>query len=79
MPCDAFLIACFFFPERMITKREHHHVEVELHGHLSRGQMIIDHMLEQPRNVHVIEEFDVELFKKLLCWVCGHEENDLFQ
>lgn len=72
IPCDAFLIGCFGFPE-MIKELKQHHVQVELNGSISRGQMIIDHRREEVPNAHVIEEFDVEFFKNLLCWVCGHD------
>lgn len=55
----------------MIKEIKEHHVEVELNGSISRGQMIIDHSKKRAPNAFVIEEFDVEFFKKLLCWTCG--------
>lgn len=73
IPCDAFLIGCFAFP-KMIKEMKRHHVEIVLSmGCISRGQMIIDHKKELEANVFVIEEFDVEFFKNLLCWICGHD------
>lgn len=72
IPCDAFLIACFCFPN-MITKIRKHAVSVELSGNFTRGQMILDHRREEEENAFIIEEMDARFFKKLLCWVAGHE------
>lgn len=77
LPCDAFLIACYFFPQ-MIKQMKHHNVSVELNGKETRGQMLLDHRrTEKPKkNAHVIEEVDAEFFKKVLLSVCGHKTED---
>lgn len=74
IPCDAFLVACYAFPQ-MIKKIKHRNVEIELNGTITRGQMVIDYELQEKKakNAFVIEEFDVEFFKKIMLWVCGHE------
>lgn len=74
-PCDAYMIACFAFP-KMILKMKHHSATVELSGEYARGLMVLDHKLLTKPNVFVIEEIDVEMFKKVLLWVCGHEDSD---
>jgi inosine-uridine nucleoside N-ribohydrolase len=75
IPCDALLIACFCFPQ-MIETVAHYNVTVELNGTHSRGQMIVDRCFDEEKNAFVIESANVELFKKILCWVCGHDIKD---
>lgn len=75
IPCDAILIACFCFPQ-MIEILKHYNVTVELNGTHSRGQMIVDRCFDDEKNAFVIESVNVELFKKILCWVCGHNIKD---
>lgn len=67
MPCDAFVTAAFLFPE-CIRKKEQHHATVELHGHHTRGQMVLDHMRKKEHNVTVVQELHEEEFKKILVW-----------
>lgn len=74
-PCDNFLACCFILP-KMIKKMEKRHVTVELSGNHTRGQMIIDHLKKEEPNAFVIEQIDVELFKKLMLWVCEHTVPD---
>ena len=76
-PCDAFSVACFMLPQ-LITKMSNCHVTVELTGAHTRGQMIIDHTRKEKPNAHVIETIDVELFKKLMLWVCDHKDSKDF-
>ncbi|KAG5682915.1 hypothetical protein PVAND_012233 [Polypedilum vanderplanki] len=71
-PCDAYLVCCFIFP-KMIKKVSEFNVNIELSGEFTRGQMVLDHKLLMKPNATIIEEFDVEMFKKILLWVCGHE------
>lgn len=74
-PCDNFLVCCFILP-KMIKKIKERHVTVELSGIHTRGQMIIDHLNKQKPNAFIIEEIDVELFKKFMLWVCEHKVDD---
>jgi inosine-uridine nucleoside N-ribohydrolase len=73
-PCDNFLASCFI-SRKMIKKSTIRHVTIELAGNHTRGQMVIDHLTKNPPNALVIEEIDVELFKKFMLWVCGHENS----
>lgn len=76
IPCDAYLIACFVFPQ-MITVEKRYNATVELSGEYARGLMVLDHkQLDEP-NAFVIEDIDVDLFKKVLLWVCGHEDSGI--
>lgn len=75
LPCDAFLIGSFCFPQ-MIKKMKHHNVSVELNGKETRGQMILDHGKTEKPNAYVIEEVDAEMFKNFLCYVCGHKNEE---
>ncbi|CAO1390410.1 unnamed protein product [Diamesa serratosioi] len=72
VPCDAFSTACFMIP-KLITKQVQEHVTVELSGNHTRGQMIIDHTKSKKPNAIIIHEINVESFKTLLMWICGHE------
>lgn len=74
-PCDNFLASCFIVP-KMIKKMEKRHVTIELSGNHTRGQMIIDHTRKEVPNAFVIEQLDVELFKKFMMWVCEHQVPD---
>lgn len=78
-PCDAYLIACYAFPN-IITRIKHHMATVELSGEFARGLMVLDQRASGRKskpNVYVIEDINVELFKKFLLWVCGHENSDV--
>ncbi|CRL04836.1 CLUMA_CG017889, isoform A [Clunio marinus] len=74
-PCDCYLASCFILP-RLIKKMNNCHVTVELSGYHTRGQMIIDHQKKEKPNAFVIEEIDVEEFKKFMLWVCEHPDSD---
>jgi inosine-uridine nucleoside N-ribohydrolase len=75
-PCDAYLVACFAFPKMMTVVNEQH-VSVELGGEFTRGQMVIDHKQVCVPNAFVIEDFDVEVFKRVLMWACGHDVGEI--
>lgn len=74
-PCDNFLACCFIVP-KMIKKVNKRHVTVELAGVHTRGQMVIDHINKNEPNAFVIEQIDIELFKKFMLWVCEHKMPD---
>lgn len=75
-PCDNYLACCFIDP-KMIKKKVARHVTVELAGKHTRGQMVIDHLDREQTNAFVIEEIEVERFKKFMMWVCQHDVPDL--
>ncbi|CAH0558070.1 unnamed protein product [Brassicogethes aeneus] len=66
LPCDAFVAFVFLNPEDYIVKKTPHHAVMELHGHHTRGQLVLDHLKENKPNVHIIEQFDDAKFKELL-------------
>lgn len=63
--CDAFLAAIFLRPD-MAKNVVPWHVDIELEGKRTRGQVVLDHLCVNKTNVHLIEDFDSEIFKKLL-------------
>lgn len=71
VPCDALLTAALLFPEKCITTKRQCHATVELHGHYSRGQMIVDHLGINEHNVTIIETMDVEEMKNALLWTAA--------
>lgn len=66
MPCDAFLVAAFLRPDKIITKKSTHNAGIELHGSQTRGQIVLDHLKLKQENVILIEEIDVEMFQDML-------------
>lgn len=68
VPCDALLTAALLFPEKCIKTKRQCHATVELHGHHSRGQMILDHLEKNGHNVTIVETMDVEEMKNALIW-----------
>lgn len=67
-PCDALLTAVLVFPDKCIKTKRQCHATVELHGHYSRGQMVLDHLEKNKHNVTIIETIDVEEMKNALIW-----------
>ncbi|XP_014472769.1 PREDICTED: probable uridine nucleosidase 1 [Dinoponera quadriceps] len=72
--CDAILAGIILRPEmaRNIFTR---FVDVELHGTKTRGQVVIDHLKKQEINVHLIDDFDSEIFKELLLFAVNPRED----
>uniref|UniRef100_A0A182P6Y1 Inosine/uridine-preferring nucleoside hydrolase domain-containing protein n=1 Tax=Anopheles epiroticus TaxID=199890 RepID=A0A182P6Y1_9DIPT len=66
MPCDAYLVAAFIVPDCVVKARSYA-VDVELHGALTRGQMVLDHCREGVGHVRIIDDIDEGQFKEL-CW-----------
>lgn len=71
--CDAYLAAAFIFPEKCIRQSQDRFVTIELHGHHSRGQMIVDHSGKTAKisNVTIIEQLDEDEIKKALIWTAN--------
>lgn len=75
--CDTYAIVSFLLPQ-MVLRATTCNVRVELGGTLTRGQMILDHrQLVKAPVATIIDEIDVELFKKFLLWLCEHENVEL--
>lgn len=68
VPCDALLTAALLFPEKCIQTQRQCHATVELHGHHSRGLMIVDHLGQYEHNVTIVETMHVEEMKNALIW-----------
>lgn len=71
--CDLYSAFCFIFPEA-IKQIKTYHATVELAGNYTRGQMVLDHLKKEGDNINIIVEFDVELLKKFLQWICGQQK-----
>ncbi|XP_058126847.1 nucleoside hydrolase-like [Anopheles ziemanni] len=74
MPCDAFLVAVFVDPS-IVERSEWFHVEIELHGAITRGQMVLDHLKARnaakpvegkpKENVRIIDRINDDSFRQL--------------
>ncbi|XP_011695317.1 PREDICTED: inosine-uridine preferring nucleoside hydrolase-like [Wasmannia auropunctata] len=63
--CDAFLAGIVLVP-RMARNVVAWHADIELGGNRTRGQVVLDHLLSNKPNVHLIHSFDSEDFKRIL-------------
>lgn len=63
--CDAFLAGIVRLPD-MAKAVISWHADVELSGHKTRGQVVLDHLLSNKPNVNLINDFDSEMFKEVL-------------
>jgi inosine-uridine nucleoside N-ribohydrolase len=72
IPCDALATACFILPH-IVKKKASFHATVELAGNYTKGQLVLDHRREEKDNVTIVQEIDIDLYKKFIFWVCGHE------
>lgn len=63
--CDAFLAGIVRLPD-MAKEVILWHVDVELSGRRTRGQVVLDHLLSNKPNVNLINDFDSEMFKEML-------------
>uniref|UniRef100_A0A182WED0 Inosine/uridine-preferring nucleoside hydrolase domain-containing protein n=1 Tax=Anopheles minimus TaxID=112268 RepID=A0A182WED0_9DIPT len=64
MPCDAYLVATYILPA-CVENSHLYTVDVELHGALTRGQMILDHRLQGQGHVRIVDDINEEMFKYL--------------
>lgn len=64
-PADAYLAAAFLYPQ-IITSEETFPATVELHGSLTRGQVVVDHMNTTVPNAVFIETINQTQFQDLL-------------
>ncbi|XP_056629569.1 nucleoside hydrolase-like [Diorhabda sublineata] len=75
VPCDTFLVFCYMNPEKHINKFSLHYASVELHGTLTRGQVVLDHIKKFKPNVTIIEDIDAELFKQEMLELRSGDDN----
>jgi inosine-uridine nucleoside N-ribohydrolase len=75
IPCDAILAATLLRPD-IVMKSQKCHATVELRGIHTRGQVVIDHLKLKDPNVHLVEEVDTSVLKKMLLWAAGHPDLD---
>jgi inosine-uridine nucleoside N-ribohydrolase len=71
-PCDAFLVAVFI-DDNVIRKASEHHVSIELHGRLCRGQVVLDHLYKEKPNCTIVEVINEDLFERMLMETAGHD------
>ncbi|XP_035898385.1 inosine-uridine preferring nucleoside hydrolase-like [Anopheles stephensi] len=64
MPCDAYLVAAYVLPG-CVEKAHLYSVDVELHGALTRGQMILNHKLQGNGHVRIVDDINEVAFKEL--------------
>ena len=67
LTADPFAIAVALHPE-MILQQQLVYATVELNGHVTRGQMVVDWRgkLEKKCNVNVVQKMDLQLFQNLM-------------
>lgn len=75
-PCDAFVSAIFLQPEQIIRKSKNCHATVELSGNLTRGQVVIDHLNRNQKNITIVEQVDVENCKRLFLWTADADDDE---
>uniref|UniRef100_A0A1B0D033 Inosine/uridine-preferring nucleoside hydrolase domain-containing protein n=1 Tax=Phlebotomus papatasi TaxID=29031 RepID=A0A1B0D033_PHLPP len=56
VPCDAILAAIFLTKNTLIQKSSQWHATVELSGHHTRGQLVLDHLRKKNNNLTIIEK-----------------------
>lgn len=70
--CDALLVGCLLWPERLIGRVKRRRCTVELLGVHTRGQMVVDRVnggqSRVPENVWLLEQLVVDECKELMLW-----------
>lgn len=71
--CDALLVGCLLFPERLVARMRRRRCTVELQGRHTRGQMVVDHVNGDASlvalNVWMVERLEADACKELMLWV----------
>ena len=75
--CDQLAVAAAIDP-RSVASQSQHYASVELTGHYTRGQMVVDYhgYLKKSPNVYLIDAMNVEVFKKMMLWSVDHPTVD---
>jgi inosine-uridine nucleoside N-ribohydrolase len=63
--CDQMLTAAILRPE-IVLKSILVHMTIELHGHHTRGQAVVDHLKSNHPNVIVITKIREDIFKEIM-------------
>ncbi|KAK5646870.1 hypothetical protein RI129_005334 [Pyrocoelia pectoralis] len=69
---DGFLALIILYPDAILHK-EAYHMTIELHGNLTRGQCIVDHMKSKKTNVFVVEKLSKEFLADTLLEIHGSD------
>uniref|UniRef100_A0A1A9WCC1 IU_nuc_hydro domain-containing protein n=1 Tax=Glossina brevipalpis TaxID=37001 RepID=A0A1A9WCC1_9MUSC len=70
--CDAELVAAYILPQLIIANSRIYSASVELAGTDTRGQMVINHLIEKHvGNAEFITELHKEHFRRLISWTGG--------
>uniref|UniRef100_A0A1I8MZ05 Inosine/uridine-preferring nucleoside hydrolase domain-containing protein n=2 Tax=Musca domestica TaxID=7370 RepID=A0A1I8MZ05_MUSDO len=69
--CDAVLVATFLFPDIVIAKSRLYHSTVELMGHHTRGQMVLDHKRKDEGNTRIIMSVHKDNYRQIIAWTGG--------
>ncbi|KAJ8672675.1 hypothetical protein QAD02_003935 [Eretmocerus hayati] len=64
-PCDVFVAGIFLRPD-IAKDVEMYHIDIELTGTHTRGQVVIDHLRAKDPNAYIIQDLDWDTFKNLL-------------
>lgn len=76
--CDAVLAGILLKPE-IANDIVLYHADIELHGHRTRGQVVLDHLLSNEPNISLVQSFDSNIFKELLIFSVNelklHDDN----
>ena len=64
-PCDVFLAGYVLRPD-IANKVGMYHVDIELNGAKTRGQVVIDHLMTNEPNAYIIEDLNFDILKLLM-------------
>lgn len=69
---DGLLVASFLQPKMIVKKEGFRNITIEMEGVNTRGQVAIDHFNKDKPNVRIIEEVNMEEFKRYLLWAVAN-------
>lgn len=68
---DAFTVAAFLFPEKIIQKYSQYNASVELHDYFMRGKLHVSRQ-SADYNAFIIEKMSTNEFKKIILWAANY-------